>query len=39
MQSRFRDSRYAEGRLTLLAEDDRLKVIEHMVVVDLERNA
>jgi hypothetical protein len=37
VESRFRDSRDAEGGLTFLAGDERLKVIEDMPVYDLEK--
>jgi hypothetical protein len=34
---RFRDSRDAEGRLTFVAGEERLKIIEDMPVYDLEK--
>ena len=37
VKSRFRDSRDAEGRLTFVAGEERLKIIEDMPVYDLEK--
>jgi hypothetical protein len=37
VKSRFRDSRDAEGRLTFVAGEERLKIIEDMSVYDLEK--
>jgi hypothetical protein len=39
VKSRYRESRDAEGRFTYLSGDDRLKAIEHLAVIDLERGA
>jgi hypothetical protein len=37
VKSRFRDSRDAEGRLTFVGDEERLKVIDDMPVYDIER--
>jgi hypothetical protein len=39
VQSRFRESRDAEGRLTYLSGDERLRAIAEMTVYDLEKGA
>jgi hypothetical protein len=39
VQSRFRESRDAEGRLTYLTGDERLRAIAEMTVYDLEKRA
>jgi hypothetical protein len=38
VESRFRESRDADGRLTFLAGDARRQAIAHMSVVDVESN-
>jgi len=39
VKSKFRESRNAEGRLSYIAGDQRLKTIEDMVVYDVEKNS